>query len=89
MVRIYDIYGDLLREFPELDTLAGADLSFQDFRNADFRGMDLTGTDFNGADLENADFEDAIVDGADFYGTCCEYRSSFASGAFRERGIRT
>lgn len=89
MVRIYDIYGDLLREFPELDTLSGADLSFQDFRNADFRGMDLTGTDFNGADLENADFEDAIVDGADFYGTCCEYRSSFASGAFRERGIRT
>jgi len=89
MVRIYDIYGDLLREFPDLDTLAGADLSFQDFRNADFRGMDLTGTDFNGADLECADFEDAIVDGADFYGTCCEYRSTVASGAFRESGIRT
>ena len=89
MVRIYDIYGDLLREFPDLDTLAGADLSFQDFRNADFRGMDLTGTDFNGADLENADFEDAIVDDADFYGTCCEYHSSFASGAFRESGIDT
>lgn len=89
MVVIKNIFGEVIKEYPELDTLAGADLSFQDFRNADFRGMDLTGTDFNGADLECADFEDAIVDGADFYGTCCEYHSSFASGAFRERGIRT
>ena len=89
MVVLKNIYGEVIREFPELDTLAGADLSSMELYAADFRGMDLTGTDFSHSELDDADFEDAIVDGADFNGTCYEYHCSVGSGAFRESGIQT
>ena len=52
MVTIYDIDGNLIKEFPELETLVWADLSYEDLRYADFREMDLTGADFSGTCFE-------------------------------------
>ena len=72
MVTIFDIDGNVLREFPELDTLAGADLSCMDLMFADFSGMDLTDTNFWGADLYGACFDDAILDGTNFANTYYE-----------------
>ena len=89
MVLLKNIYGEVIKEFPDLDTLAGADLSFMDLREADFSGMDLVCTDFSYADLEDAVFEDADLLCADFHGTCYEYHCSIGSGAFREWGIKT
>ena len=89
MVVLKNIYGEVVREFPELDTLAGADLSFQDLRDVDFSGMELHDADFYHADLEGAIFDYADVQGANFAGTCCEYHCSVGSGACIERGIKT
>lgn len=66
MVRIYDIYGELIKEYPELDTLVGADLSYEDLEFADFRGMDLDNTDFHGASLYGAEFDSWVFDPANF-----------------------
>lgn len=89
MVVLKNIYGEVVREFPELDTLAGADLSFQDLREVDFSGMELHDADLYYADLEGAIFDYADVQGANFAGTCCEYHCAVGSGACIERGIRT
>ena len=63
MVVIRNTYdGGIIKEFPELDTLAGADLSYEDLMFADFRGMDLSGTDFHGAELYGAEFDDDVFD---------------------------
>ena len=75
MVIIKDINGEVIREFPELETLAGADLSYEDLMFADFRGYDLSGTNFEGADLYGAEFDDEILNGTlsdppDFTNTC-------------------
>lgn len=88
MVVLKNIYGEVVREFPELDTLAGADLSFQDLREVDFSGMELHDADFYHADLEGAIFDYADVQGANFSGTCYEYRRSYG-GAGHEYGIKT
>ena len=67
MVVIRNTYdGGIIKEFPELDTLAGADLSYEDLMFADFRGMDLSGTDFHGAELYGAEFDDEVFDGGNF-----------------------
>ena len=66
MVRIYDIDGNLIKEYPELETLAGADLSFEELSYADFRGMDLSNTCFEHAELDGAEFDDWVFDGANF-----------------------
>ena len=90
MVVIKDIDGEVIREFPELDTLAGADLSYEDLMFADFRGMDLEGTRFEGADLRHAEFDDDVLSGfgmidpPDFTNTCYEkIRSSVGPGGRR------
>lgn len=76
MVVIRNTYdGGIIKEFPDLDTLAGADLSYEDLRFADFRGMDLEGTSFEGAELDYAEFDDYVLDGymihpPDFTRTC-------------------
>ena len=64
MVVIKDIDGKVLKEYPELDTLAGADLSYENLMFADFRGMDLEGTRFEGAELYGAEFDDDVLDGS-------------------------
>lgn len=74
MVILKDINGDVLRVFEDLDTLAGADLSYGEFMFADFRGMDLSGTDFTGAELYGAEFDDEVFNQSlsnlpDFTGT--------------------
>lgn len=66
MVIIKNIDGEVIREFPELDTLAGADLSYEHLEFADFRGMDLADTNFEGADLYGAEFDEWVFDGANF-----------------------
>lgn len=72
MVTIYDIDGNVLREFPNLDTLAGADLSYENLMFADLRDMDLTNTIFHGANMFGAKIDNSIVDGTDFSDTCLE-----------------
>ena len=57
-------YGEVLKVFKDLDTLAGADLSYQNLACADFRGMDVSGTDFTGSDLTMAEFDDDALDGS-------------------------
>ena len=66
MVVIKNIFGEVIKEYPELDTLAGADLSFEELSYADFRGMDLSNTCFEHAELEGAEFDDWVFDGANF-----------------------
>ena len=86
MVVIKNIDGEVIREFPELDTLAGADLSYGFFPSADFRGTDRRGTNFEGAELMYAEFDDDVLDGTmldppDFTDTCYEWiESSVGSG---------
>ena len=62
MVILMTTYGEVLKVFEDLDTLAGADLSYQDLVCADFRGMDLSDTNFEGADLTGAEFDDDVFD---------------------------
>lgn len=62
MVTLMTTYGEVLKVFEDLDTLAGADLSYQDLMCADFRGMDLSNTNFEGADLTGAEFDDNVFD---------------------------
>lgn len=86
MVIIKDTNGEVIREFPELETLAGADLSYEDLMFADFRGCDLSGTNFEGADLHGAEFDDEALDGTmsdppNYTNTFFQKVSSFASGA--------
>lgn len=64
MVTLMTTYGEVLKVFEDLDTLAGADLSYQDLVCADFRGMDLSNTNFEGADLTFAEFDDEVFDGS-------------------------
>lgn len=66
MVVIKNIFGEVIKEYPELDTLAGADLSFEELSYADFRGMDLSNTCFEHAELDGAEFDDWVFDGANF-----------------------
>ena len=84
MVVLKNIDGNLLREFPELDTLAGADLSYEDLDFVDFSGMDLTDTDFHGASLRWTHFDGAITDGANFTDTCYEKVVSYGGGGHHE-----
>lgn len=79
MVTIYSTNdkNKIIKEFPELDTLAGADLSYQDLSFGDFRGMDVRNTDFHGADLDGAEFDEDVFeswrfDAPDFTDTCFE-----------------
>lgn len=62
MVTLMTTYGEVLKVFKDLDTLAGADLSYQNLACADFRGMDLSNTNFEGADLTGAEFDDDVFD---------------------------
>lgn len=93
MVVIRNTYdGGIIKEFPELDTLAGADLSYEDLMFADFRGMDLSGTDFHGAELYGAEFDDEVFDSCnleppDFTNTYYEMVSIRGGGGYR-RGFR-
>lgn len=66
MVIIRNIYGEVIKVYENLDTLAGADLSFEQLMFADFRDMDLSGTCFDGADLFGASFEGADISQTDF-----------------------
>lgn len=66
MVTIRNIDGEVIKVYENLDTLAGADLSFEDLSYADFRGMDLSNTCFEGAELNGAEFDDWVFDGANF-----------------------
>ena len=84
MVRIYDIDGNLIKEYPELETLAGADLSYEDLMFADLRNLDLTDTNFHGADLFMADIEGSITDGTDFSNTYFEKIVSYGGGGHHE-----
>ena len=87
MVVIKNIDGEVIREFPELDTLAGADLSYEDLMFADFRGMDLTDVSFHGANLFMARIDNAITDGADFSDTYLEPTRERGGGGTTD-GIR-
>lgn len=69
MVTVKNIDGEVLKVFEDLDTLAGADLSYEELPFADFSGMDLTDTDFTGADIFMACLDDAILDGTIFTDT--------------------
>ena len=62
MVVLKNIDGEVLKVFEELDTLAGADLSYGEFMFADFRGMDLSDTDFTGSELYGAEFDEEVFD---------------------------
>lgn len=62
MVVLKNTNGEVLKVFEDLDTLAGADLSYGEFMFADFRGMDVSGTDFTGAELYGAEFDDDVFD---------------------------
>lgn len=91
MVVLKDINGDILKVFDDLDTLAGADLSYSDFMFADFRGMDLSDTDFTGAELYGAEFDDDVFNQSlsclpNFKGTCYELvqRGGGASNSYME-----
>jgi len=64
MVVLKNIDGEVIKVFEDLDSLAGADLSYGFFPSADFRGMDLRGTNFEGAELYNAEFDDWVFDAA-------------------------
>jgi uncharacterized protein YjbI with pentapeptide repeats len=64
MVVLKNIDGEVIKVFEDLDTLAGADLSYEDLMFADFRDMDLSNTCFEGADLYGAEFDDWVFDAA-------------------------
>ncbi len=87
MVRIYDIYGDLLKEYPDLDSLVGADLSYEDLPSADLRDMDLTDANFHMANLWGACIDGAIIDGTDFSDTYLEPTRERGGGGTTD-GIR-
>ena len=91
MVVLKDINGEVLKVFENLDTLAGADLSYEDLMFADFRGMDLSETDFTGADLHGAEFDDEVFNQSlsnlpNFTKTCFELvqRGGGASSSYVE-----
>lgn len=88
MVVLKDIFGKTLREFIDIDTLSGADLSYMDLEYADFRDMDLTDTDFHGSSLKEACFDDAVLDGADFTDTCYEPKRSRVGAGGGSGGVR-
>lgn len=84
MVVLKNIDGEVIKEYPELNTLAGADLSYEDLDFVDFSGMDLTDTDFHGASLRWTHFDGAITDGANFTDTCYEKVVSYGGGGHHE-----
>ena len=81
MVTVKNIDGEVLKVFEDLDTLAGADLSYEELPFADFSGMDLTDTDFTGADIFMACLDDATLDGTIFTDTYYE-EVSYSCGLF-------
>lgn len=87
MVKIYNIDGDLIKAYPELDSLVGADLSYEDLMFADLRDLDLTDADFHGANLFMADIDGAITDGTDFSDTYLEPTRERGGGGTTD-GIR-
>ncbi len=89
MVTLRNIDGEIIREFPELDTLAGADLSYEQLMFADFRGLDVSGTCFEGAELYGAEFDSDVLEGytpnpPDFTNTFYEKVVSYGGGGHHE-----